>query len=247
MRLKKSFGQHLLTSEGVLEKIADALEIEEGEKVVEIGGGTGNLTRKLLKRPLGKLFVIELDKEMVEKLKEIEDERLEVIEGDASRFPLCSLGDSLKVAGNLPYNVASLILENTVYNRECVPLAVYLLQKEVAEKLEGKKDTGWLSTFVRTFYEVEYLMTVPPRFFRPPPKVQSGLVRLKRKEKLPVKDAKKYKAFLTKLFANRRKVLRKKVDEELLRKAGVRPEARAEELSLEDFLKLYRLLENEGE
>jgi len=240
-RLKKSFGQHLLVSEGVLSKIAKELEIKEGEVVVEVGGGTGNLTRVLLRHPLRKLYTLELDEDMVEELKTIQDERLEVIKADATDFPFCSLGESLKVVGNLPYNVASLIIENTVYNKDCIPLAVYMVQKEVAEKLEGKKDTGWLSVFVRTFYDVEYLMSVPARFFVPPPKVTSAVIKLKRNEKLKVNNLKEYKEFLTRLFENRRKVLRKKIDQRLLEKAGVNPEARVEELRLEDFFKLYEL------
>ena len=240
-RLKKSFGQHLLVSEGVLSKIAKELEIKEGEVVVEVGGGTGNLTRVLLRHPLGKLYALELDEEMVEELKKIQDERLEVIKADATEFPFCNLGESLKVVGNLPYNVASLIVENTVYNKDCIPLAVYMVQKEVAEKLEGKKDTGWLSVFVRTFYDVEYLMSVPARFFVPPPKVTSAVIKLKRNEKLEVENLKEYKEFLIRLFENRRKVLRKKIDQRLLEKAGINPEARVEELKLEDFFKLYEL------
>ncbi len=241
LRLKKSFGQHLLVSEGVLTKIAEELEIKEGDTVVEIGGGTGNLTRMLLNYPLGKLYVLELDDEMIEHLRKIQDERLEILKADASEFPFCSLGKDLKVVGNLPYNVASLIIENTVYNKDCVPLAVYMVQKEVAEKLEGKKDTGWLSVFLRSFYDLEYVMSVPARFFVPPPKVTSAVIKLKKNEKIRVDNLKDYKAFLTKLFENRRKVLRKKIDKRILEKAGINPDARVEELWLEDFFKLYEL------
>ena len=240
-KLKKSFGQHLLVSEGVLNKIAEELNIQEGETIVEIGGGTGNLTRVLLKYPLKRLYVIELDDEMIEHLKSISDERLKIIKADASSFSFCSLGNDLKVVGNLPYNVASLIIENTVYHKDCIPLAVYMVQKEVAEKLEGKKDTGWLSVFVRTFYDVEYVMSVPARFFVPPPKVTSAVIKLKRNEKIRVDDLKNYKSFLTRLFENRRKVLRKKIDQSILEKAEINPNARVEELKLEDFFKLYEL------
>ncbi|WP_461828705.1 16S rRNA (adenine(1518)-N(6)/adenine(1519)-N(6))-dimethyltransferase RsmA [Aquifex sp.] len=240
-KLKKSFGQHLLVSEGVLSKIAEELNIQEGETVVEIGGGTGNLTRVLLKHPLKKLYVIELDDEMIEHLKSISDDRLEIIKADASEFPFCELGGSLKVVGNLPYNVASLIIENTVYNKDCIPLAVYMVQKEVAEKLEGKKDTGWLSIFVRSFYDIEYVMSVPARFFIPPPKVTSAVIKLKKNEKIKVDSLKDYKFFLTRLFENRRKVLRKKIDRSILEKAGINPNARVDELKLKDFFKLYEL------
>ncbi len=231
-----------MVSEGVLRKIAESVEIKEGDVVVEIGGGTGNLTRILLEYPLSRLYVLELDGEMVKRLREIKDSRLEVLQVDASEYDFCILGGELKLVGNLPYNVASLIIENTVHSRECVPLAVYMVQKEVAEKLEGKKETGWLSVFLRTFYEVEYIMTVPPRFFVPPPRVQSSVIRLKRKEPPFPVDTRRYKKLLTRLFQNRRKVLRKKIKPEVLRKAGIREEARVEELRLEDFLRLYEIL-----
>ncbi len=243
-KLKKHLGQHLLVSEGVLRKIAEELRIEESEIVVEVGGGTGNLTRILLEYPLQRLYVIELDEEMVEHLKKLRDERLEIIRADASEFRFCEIGGNLKVVGNLPYNVASLILENTIYNKGCIPLAVYMVQKEVAEKLEGKKDTGWLSIFLRTFYDVEYVMSVPARFFTPPPKVTSAVIKLKRNEKLKVANLKDYKAFLTRLFENRRKVLRKKIEREVLERAGIDPNARVEELKLEDFFELYKLRKN---
>ena len=244
MKLKKSFGQHILVSKGVLNKIAQSLEIKEGDAVVEIGGGTGNLTRVLLTYPLGKLYVIEIDREMVDHLKEIESEKVEIIQADASEYPLCELGKSLKLVGNLPYNVASLIIENTVYNKDCIPLAVYMVQKEVAEKLEGKKDTGWLSVFVRSFYDVEYIMTVPPRFFVPPPKVNSAVIKLVKNEKIKVEDLKDYKNFLTHIFSNRRKSLRKKLSEEILKKAGINPNERVDNLKLEDFIRLYSLIKN---
>jgi len=248
VRLKKALGQHLLVSEGVLKKIAESVDIKEGDIVVEVGGGTGNLTKVLLDYPLSKLYVIELDKDMVERLKEIKDSRLEIIQEDASGYDFCVLGKELKLVGNLPYNVASLIIENTVHRRKCIPLAVYMVQKEVAEKLEGKKETNWLSVFLRTFYEVEYLMTVPPRFFVPPPRVYSSVIKLKRKKQTPPYDTYHYKKFLTRVFQNRRKVLRKKLGTDLLKKAGIREEARVEELKLEDFLRLYELFsENSGE
>ncbi len=244
-RLKKSYGQHLLVSRGVLEKIAGSLDIQDKDVVVEIGGGTGNLTRVLLEYPLRKLYVLELDPEMVEKLSTIEDDRLEVIRADAGRFDLCSLGEELKLVGNLPYNVGSLIVENVVFHHNCVPVGVFMLQKEVALKLTLKSETGWLAVFLNTFYETSYLMSVPPRFFVPPPKVDSGVIRCVRKEAPPELDMKRYKGFLTKLFADRRKMLKKKIPERVLLKSGIDPRARVEELSVEDFLRLYNVYQEE--
>ncbi len=241
VRLKRVYGQHLLISEGILERLAQVLGIEDGEVVVEIGGGTGNLTRILLKYPLKKLFVLELDPEMVEKLKSIEDKRLKVLKADATEFKICTLGGNLKLIGNLPYNVSSLIVENVVRNKDCIPVGVFMLQKEVAEKLMGKDNFGWLTVFLNTFYRTEYVMSVPPRFFVPPPKVDSGVIKIIRRVEQPELDLDSFKRFLVRLFSMRRKMLRKKVGEDILKDAGIDPMKRVEELSMDDFFRLYNV------
>ncbi len=241
VRLKKSLGQHLLVSEGVLKNIARSLELGPGDRVIEIGGGTGNLTKVLLEYPVKELLVIELDSQMVAQLKTIGDSRLKVIQGDATKTELCSFGEEIKVVGNLPYNVASLIVERIVFCRECITSAVLMLQKEVALRLSGKGEKGWLSFFLQVFYHVEYLMSVPPRFFIPPPKVDSGVIRIRRKENAPDFNSEDLKAFLIKLFSHRRKMLHKKFDRDILASAGIEPHLRADQLPLEDILELYNV------
>lgn len=240
--LKKSFGQHILVSRGVITKIVELLDIRKGEEVVEIGGGTGNLTKALLESNLKRLYVIELDREMVDTLKGIRDSRLKILHGDARKFNLCELGSELKLVGNLPYNVGSLILENIIHHHRCVPYAILMFQKEVAQRLEGKGEVSWLSVFLRTFYEVSYEMSVPSRFFRPPPRVQSAVISIRRKGTTVVKNLEDYKTFLTTLFANRRKKLGNKLPPEVLKAVGVEEGRRVESLSLEEFLKLYEML-----
>ena len=242
-RLKKHYGQHLLVSKGVLEKIAQELEIEDGDTLLEVGGGTGNLTKVLLAYSLRKLYVLEIDPQMVECLTRIGDPRLEVLQEDATKFPFCSLAGRLKFTGNLPYNVGSLIVENLVRNRECIPMGVFMLQKEVALKLTGKGSAGWLTVFLNTFYRTEYIMSVPARFFVPPPKVDSGVIKVVRKGPPPEVDTDRYKRMLTALFAMRRKTLKKKLPRDLLEKAKIDPDLRVEELTLEDFLRLYNVYE----
>ncbi|MCD6489842.1 MAG: ribosomal RNA small subunit methyltransferase A, partial [Thermodesulfobacterium sp.] len=180
--LKKRFAQHLLIGSGILQKLVDLAEIKPEETVVEIGPGTGNLTKKLLNTPLKKLFLIEIDPEMIEHLKNtIKDEKMVFINADATNFDFSSLGErNLKVIGNLPYNVASLIIENTVKYKEYISYGFYMVQKEVAERIINGK--SWLSIFVKTFYKVKYLMSIPARFFVPPPKVVSAFIRLERKD-----------------------------------------------------------------
>lgn len=239
VRLKKKFAQHLLLSPGVLSKIAEFAEVKEGEVVVEIGPGTGLLTKELLKYPLKKLFLIELDPEMIEYLKKtLIDRRIILIHGDAKSFDYEALGErELKVLGNLPYNVASLIVENLVYYHQIIPLALFLVQKEVAEKwLSGK---SWLSLFIQTFYDLEYLMTIPPRFFKPKPKVDSALLKFKLSIKREILDLKDYKKFLIKLYAQKRKMLRKKFPEELLKECNLPGTLRAEDLQLKEVFLLY--------
>jgi 16S rRNA (adenine1518-N6/adenine1519-N6)-dimethyltransferase len=240
VRLKKSYGQHILVSSGVIKALVKHAQIEPEDVVVEIGPGTGNLTKELLKTPLKKLYLLEIDPQMIDELRNIKDSRVIILQGDATKFDFCSLGDALKLMGNLPYNVGSLIVENTVFHKECVPFALYMLQKEVAEKL--LKGPSWLSTFLRTFYHAQYVMSVPARFFIPPPNVQSGVLKLTRKEEFSsIQDLKDYKNFLVKLYSMRRKAMKSKVKEELLRKMGIDPLTRIEQLSISQILLLYNL------
>ncbi|WP_028841407.1 16S rRNA (adenine(1518)-N(6)/adenine(1519)-N(6))-dimethyltransferase RsmA [Thermodesulfobacterium hveragerdense] len=238
--LKKKWGQHLLVSSGVLERLVELAEIKE-EVVVEIGPGTGNLTKRLLATPLKRLYLLEIDPEMVEKLKvSLNDPRLVIFQTDATTFDFNTLNErELKLIGNLPYNVASLIIENTIYHKHLVYQAFYMVQKEVAERLIQQK--SWLSVFVNTFYQLEYLMSIPPRFFIPPPKVNSAYLKFTRKSFDEIKDLKKYKSFLVKLFSQKRKMLKQKIPPEILEKASILPEKRVEELKLSDFITLYQV------
>jgi len=237
--LKKRFAQHLLIGSGILQKLVDLAEIKPKETVVEIGPGTGNLTKKLLNTPLKKLFLIEIDPEMIEHLKNIiKDERVVFINADATKFDFSLLKErNLKLIGNLPYNVASLIIENTVMHKNYIPCAFYMVQKEVAERLIDEK--SWLSIFVKTFYEIKYLMSIPAKFFIPPPKVISAFIKLERKDFKESFNLKEYKNFLTKLFSQKRKMIKHKIDETYLKKSGISGEKRVEELELKDFLSLY--------
>jgi len=237
--LKKRFAQHLLIGSGILQKLVDLAEIKPKETVVEIGPGTGNLTKKLLNTPLKKLFLIEIDPEMIEHLKNIiKDKRVVFINADATKFDFSLLKErNLKLIGNLPYNVASLIIENTVMHKNYIPCAFYMVQKEVAERLINEK--SWLSIFVKTFYEIKYLMSIPAKFFIPPPKVISAFIKLERKDFKESFNLKEYKNFLTKLFSQKRKMIKHKIDETYLKKSGISGEKRVEELELKDFLSLY--------
>jgi len=239
---KKSLGQHFLKSKGVVEKIAESLEISPTDTVVEIGPGTGVLTEEILKREPKKLIALELDRELYNLLKEKfeKNPKFEVINTDATKVDFCKFGKPIKLVGNLPYNVGSLIVLNTVRAKDCIDRAVYMLQKEVAERLTLKhKKPSWLGILLNTFFETEYLMSVPPRFFNPPPKVVSAVIKLVPKKEQPNIDIDNYKRFLEKLFSQRRKMLKQKLPLNVLKKANIDPHKRVEELSLTDFINLY--------
>jgi 16S rRNA (adenine1518-N6/adenine1519-N6)-dimethyltransferase len=247
VRPKKFFGQHFLTSKGVVQKIADALEPIKGNTVIEIGPGTGVLTEELLKREPEELIALEVDKELIplleEKFKDFSNFR--VINTDATKVKFCEFGKNILLAGNLPYNVASLIVLNTVFSKDCLQRGVYMVQKEVAERLTLKhKKPSWLGIFLNTFFDTEYVMSVPPRFFNPPPKVVSAVVKLTPKREQPEFDLEDYKRFLEKVFSERRKMLKSKIPEEVLKRANIEPTKRVEELKLEDFIRLYKVLQN---
>ncbi len=249
-KTKKKFGQHLLISEGVIQKIVDVIDVKEDDIIVEIGVGTGQLTEEILKRNPRILYGIEIDETaypiIEERFKDYENFIL--IKEDFFDVNLRELtnGEKIKLVGNLPYNVSSLILINTAFYIDILYFSVFMVQKEVAEKLIAKpktKNYTFLSVFIQTFFNVEYIMSVPARFFKPPPKVTSAVVKLMPKQELPVslEEMKRYKNFISKLFSNKRKMLRTKIDKDILHQAGIPETARVEELTLEDFLNLYRL------
>jgi len=214
MRLKKKLGQHLLIAPGVLKKLTELMQVKPGEVVVEIGPGTGNLTKELLKTPLKKLYLIEIDPEMIKQLKEhLKDERVEIIQADASKFDFSLLKEKeLKVVGNLPYNVASLIIENTVLFKDFIPSAFYMVQKEVAKRIAAApncKDYGILSVLSQTYARVDYLFDVGRGNFYPAPNVDSAVIRLNFYERAEgIDDEALFRRIVRHTFNYRRKMLR---------------------------------------
>ena len=252
-RTKKYLGQHLLISEGVIKKIVDTINVQPEDIIVEIGVGTGQLTEEILKRKPKILYGIEVDKTayplIEERFKDYKNFLL--IKDDFFNVDLKNLSDNqkIKLIGNLPYNVASHIIVRAVEEIDIIELCVFMVQKEVAEKLIAKPKTksySFLTVFVQTFYDVEYIMSVPARFFKPPPKVTSAVVKLTPKKERAIEDTKEYKSFLSKLFANRRKMLKSKIPVDILKEAGIKETVRAEELSVNDFIRLFKVYKKEG-
>ena len=223
VRAKKHLGQHFLNDENIAKKIADTLTENGYDNVLEIGPGMGVLTKYLLeKKP--KVTVMELDSESVTYLQETfpiehiklntSKEKFTIIEGDFLKKNFTEIFNRQQVAiiGNFPYNISSQIVFKAIENREFVPEFSGMFQKEVAQRIaekEGSKTYGILSVLTQAFYDAEYLFTVPPSVFNPPPKVDSGVIRLIRKENytLPV-DEKLFFRVVKTAFNQRRKMLR---------------------------------------
>ena len=223
VKAKKHLGQHFLNDENIAKKIADTLTEKGYDNVLEIGPGMGVLTKYLLeKKP--KVTVMELDSESVTYLQETfpvehiklntSKEKFTIIEGDFLKKNFTEIFDKQQVAiiGNFPYNISSQIVFKAIENREFVPEFSGMFQKEVAQRIaekEGSKTYGILSVLTQAFYDAEYLFTVPPSVFNPPPKVDSGVIRLIRKENytLPV-DEKLFFRVVKTAFNQRRKMLR---------------------------------------
>ncbi|WP_299097172.1 16S rRNA (adenine(1518)-N(6)/adenine(1519)-N(6))-dimethyltransferase RsmA [uncultured Winogradskyella sp.] len=255
VRAKKHLGQHFLRDENIAKKIADTLTLQGYKDVLEIGPGMGVLTKYLLKKDI-KTHVIEIDTESVEYLKSnylnLSDR---IYEKDFLKYDLTEIfkEQPFAIIGNFPYNISSQIVFKTLEMRHQIPEFSGMFQKEVAQRIcskEGSKIYGILSVLTQAFYDAEYLFTVPPSVFNPPPKVDSGVLLLKRKENfsLPCDEALFFKVVKTG-FQQRRKTLRNSLKTFNLSdnlKANTIFGQRPEQLSVSQFIELTSLIENDS-
>lgn len=254
VRAKKHLGQHFLKDELIAQQIADSLTEKGYKNVLEIGPGMGVLTKYLLKKPLV-THVIEIDTESVAYLQaHYLNLASRIISQDFLKIDLADFFGEEQVAiiGNFPYNISTQIVFKTLENRAQIPEFSGMFQKEVAKRIaekEGSKVYGILSVLTQAFYDVEYLFTVPPTVFNPPPKVDSGVIRLIRKENytLPV-DEKLFFRVVKAAFQQRRKTLRNSLKtmnlSDSLREDiifGKRPE----QLSVQEFISLTSKIEKD--
>lgn len=208
VRAKKSLGQHFLTDQSIATRIVDALQ---GSDVLEVGPGMGVLTQYLLGK---NLKVVEIDKESVAYLeKHYPSLGNGLIEGDFLKMNLSGLfPGQFSIIGNFPYNISSQIFFKILEFRDLVPEVVCMIQKEVAERIAekpGTKTYGILSVFLQAWYDIEYLFTVGPRAFNPPPKVHSAVIRLTRNSRTSLGcDEKLFRSVVKTAFGQRRKTLR---------------------------------------
>ncbi|MCB4807380.1 16S rRNA (adenine(1518)-N(6)/adenine(1519)-N(6))-dimethyltransferase RsmA [Tamlana sp. 62-3] len=254
VKAKKHLGQHFLNDETVAEKIANTLSLQGYKNVLEIGPGMGVLTKYLLKKDCT-AYVIEIDSESVEYLQNnYQNLAPRIIEKDFLKYNLNEVfnNEPLAIIGNFPYNISSQIVFKTLEMRDQIPEFSGMFQKEVAQRIcskEGSKVYGILSVLTQAFYDAEYLFTVPPNVFNPPPKVDSGVLILKRKEnyQLPC-DEKLFFRVVKTAFQQRRKTLRNSLKTFNLSdnlKANTIFGQRPEQLSVEQFLELTQLIDND--
>jgi 16S rRNA (adenine1518-N6/adenine1519-N6)-dimethyltransferase len=240
--LGRRFGQHFLSRKSILDSIAEAACGERVPRIIEIGPGKGALTESLLERS-DKVVAIEVDPHLVHYLRQkfrdaIDQGRLEVIEGDILKTDF----SGAVIVGNLPYYITSPILEKVFSLGEDWTRAVFMMQSEVAERLAAKpgtRDFGYLSVQTQVHAQPEILFAVPRDAFRPPPKVDSAVVRLERRSLPEIEDPVSFLKFASMCFRHKRKTLRNNLTP--LYELGTLEEGRlrAEQMSISQLYALF--------
>lgn len=247
---KKSLGQHFLHERAYIDRIVQAVDPQPGDRLVEIGPGQGAITLPLLRRH-GALTVIEFDRDllrplaaMAEGLGELSIVHCDVLEVD---FTALAGGAPIRLVGNLPYNISSPILFHVLEHAAVIRDMVFMLQKEVVDRMAaapGSKVYGRLSVMLQTYCRVAPLFTVPPGAFRPPPKVDSAVVRLvpRPAAEIGIHDPARFAGLVRAAFGQRRKTLRNALagvcDAAHFAAAGLDPQARAEQVDVAGFIRL---------
>ncbi len=264
---KRRFGQNFLVDHNVVERIVDAVRPQPDETIVEIGPGRGALTSRLVERA-GRVVAIEFDRELVPALRQqfATVSKLTLVEADALTADFCAViqpAENGRVVANLPYNIATAILQRLIEQRSCLSDMTLMLQREVVDRITaeaGSSERGYLSVLVEAYCEAEKLFDVPPHAFRPVPKVWSTVVNLRVRPKIAadVKDEALLWQIVSAGFAQRRKTILNNLREapepiqELLKKrggasivlceAGIPPLRRAETFLLEEWVELVQAL-----
>ncbi len=254
IRPKKFLGQHFLKDLNIAEKIVNSLSYaSQDETIIEIGPGTGVLTTLLAKKGFREIILIEIDRESIAFLeKEYTDETIKIVEGDFLKLKISGLtNQDISIIGNFPYYISSQIFFKILEQKESVKEVVCMIQKEVAERIcapHGNKTYGILSILIGAFYKPEMLFKVPPGVFIPPPKVDSAVIRLTRKENTKLEcDEELFRKIVKQGFQNRRKTLRNALKPIFLPEDLTKLEIfskRAEQLSIDDFIQLTLKIQN---
>ena len=266
-RPSKRFGQNFLTDKSIIKRIVEALDPQAGETIVEIGPGRGALTAPLIERA-GHLIAIEFDRNLIPVLADAfgTKENFKLVQSDALITDICAEirpAATARVVANLPYNIATAVLQRLIEQRACLAELVLMLQREVVDRITappGSADRGYLSVFVEAYCETEKLFDVAPASFRPAPKVWSTVARLRLRSKIgiEVKDERLLWQVVSAGFAQRRKTILNNLrsapaplQEQLkahggasivLCRAEVELQRRAETLALDDWARIVRAL-----
>lgn len=255
---KKSLGQNFLVDAKVVDRIVEALGLDEGDLVLEIGPGPGALTDKLA-RKCGNLLLVEKDDRFASDLGvRFADLNVRMFHADFLELDLEKItsGQMIKVIGNLPYNVGTAIVQRISESRTLVQVAVFMLQREVVDRMvapESSSDRGFLSVICQYSFIADKLFDVPPGAFRPSPKVTSSVVRLTPRQPFlePHLEA-AFRSIVSYGFAQRRKTLLnnlkssgrypQEILERCLSESGIEKDRRAESLSVDDWIRLSKTL-----
>ena len=262
---KKRFGQNFLVDNSIINMIVDSIQPLTDDIMIEIGPGLGAMTKPLLSR-LDKLNVIELDRDIIPKLTRnciISDARnkdkLIINESDVLKFDFFEFHKKietnkqkkLRIVGNLPYNISTPVLFHLLKSRHLIQDMHFMLQKEVVDRIvstPGNKLYGRLSVMIQTYFTAQSLFDVPPYAFEPPPKVNSAILRLQPNDQFEqhIDDFSRFEKLIRQAFSQRRKTLKNTLkntcDSKQIEKAGLSPSQRAEELSVNDFVNLYKTI-----
>lgn len=253
---KKRFGQNFLTDQGVINSLVGAIAPQAADLMVEIGPGLGALTKPLLQK-LKQLHVVEVDRDIIawmqaEYAKPAYAQcNIRIHNADALKFDFSSLGQGLRVTGNLPYNISTPILFHLLANVSHITDMHFMLQKEVVERMVAQASTpayGRLSVMLQYHLQMDYLITVPPGAFEPAPKVESAFVRCVPHATLPfiAKDEAVFAKVVLAAFSQRRKTLRNTLKgllaDEGFSALNIDSQQRAENLSVADFVAIANYL-----
>lgn len=252
-RARKRFGQHFLHDPYVIRNILHAINPQPDQQLVEIGPGQGAITFPLLEY-VPHLDVVEIDRDLIALLQQQAHDKLTIHSADALRFDFCSLRrepqQRLRIIGNLPYNISTPLLFHLFSQAECIADMHFMLQKEVVDRMlapPGDKTYGRLSVMVQYHCALTPLFDIGPGAFRPPPKVESAVIRLVPHAKPPVDcDPQRLQQVVTQAFSQRRKTLRNAVGiwftTEQITALGIDPGLRPECLDIAAFAKLAQHL-----
>lgn len=247
LRPNKALGQHFLMHARIAERIADSAPLSPESVVLEVGPGTGVLTRALLARA-SKVIAVEADKGLAEELRavfadDIRTGRFELIEGDIRAFDLGTLPRGYSVVANIPYYISGELFRAFLESENQPSSLTLLVQKEVAERIARSSKESILSLSVKAYGVPQYAFTVPRGAFRPPPKVDSAVLSIQNISRSRFMGPEEERAFFTLIragFAHKRKYLASNLREAGLPAEGVPEKARAEDLPLEAWLALLR-------